>query len=88
MFKRWKKISLIGFLERSNVVETLEGRIQDAFLTAMDNFITTRIELAVRSINESSRDFASVTASSERGEEVGNSALFGKVSDRNSNFVS
>ena len=46
--------------------ETVEGRIHNSVLTAIDNIIRASIELAVRSINASSgRDAASVTANSE-----------------------
>ena len=40
--------------EMSNVVETVEDRIQNAILTAIDNIVTPKIELAIRSINASS----------------------------------
>ena len=54
--------------EISNVVETVEGMIQNAILSATDNIMTARIELALRSINASSgRDVASVTANSGFG---------------------
>ena len=49
----------------------VEGRIQNAILTAIDNIIAPKIELAIRSINASSgRDATSVTANSERGDYV------------------
>ena len=55
--------------ERSNIVDTVEDRIQNAILTAIDNIITPFIELAIRSINASSgRDATSVSANSERRE--------------------
>ena len=55
--------------EMSNVVETVENRIQKAILTGIDNIIAPKIELAIRSINASSgRDVTSVVANSERGE--------------------
>ena len=54
--------------EMVNIVEPVEYRIENAILTAIDNIITPRIEVAVRSIYASSgRDATSVTASSERG---------------------
>ena len=54
--------------EKSNFVDTVEDRIQNAILTAIDNIVVTKIELAIRSITESSgRDVTSVTANSERG---------------------
>ena len=51
----------------SNIVDTVEDRIQNANLTAIDNIVAPKIELAIRSINASSgRDTTSVSASSER----------------------
>ena len=40
--------------EMSNIVDTVEDRIQNAILTAIDNFVAPKIELAIRSINASS----------------------------------
>ena len=63
--------------EMSNIVDTVEDRIQNAILTAIENIVEPKIELAVRSINASSgRDVTSVTANSERGERVGINASF------------
>ena len=57
--------------ELNNIVDTVDDRIQDAILTAIDNNITLMSELAVKSKNASSRwDAASVAVSSERGERV------------------
>ena len=57
--------------EMSNIVDTVEDRIQNAILTAIDNLVTPKIELAIRSINATSgRDATSVFASSERREHV------------------
>ena len=54
--------------EKSNIVETVEDRFQNAILTAIDIIVAHKIEWAIRSINESSeRDATSVTAISERG---------------------
>ena len=51
--------------ETSNTVDTVEDRIQNAFLTAIDSIVAPKIELAIRSINASSgRDVTSVTANS------------------------
>ena len=73
--------------EMGNFVDTVEDRIQNEILTAMDNNITTRINLAVRSKNVSSgRDAASVTANSECGERIGITASFENVSERNNTF--
>ena len=50
----------------SNIVDTVEDRIQNAILTAVDNIVAPKIELAIRSINASfGRDATSVTANSE-----------------------
>ena len=57
--------------EMSNIVDTVEDRIQNAILTAIDNIVTPKIELAIRSINASSgRDANSASAGSERKEHV------------------
>ena len=58
--------------EMSNIVDTVEDRIQNAILAAIDNLVAPRNELAIRSVNASSgRDVTSVTANSERGKRVG-----------------
>ena len=47
--------------EMNNIVDTFEDRIQSAILTAFDNIVTPKIELAIRSENASSgRDVTSV----------------------------
>ena len=70
--------------EMSNIVDTVEDRIQNAILTAIENIIAPKIELAIRSINASSgRDVTSVTANSERGERVGINASFENASENN-----
>ena len=70
--------------EMSNIVDTVEDRIQNAILTAIDNIVTPKIELAIRSINASSgRDATSVSASSERREHVGINASFENASENN-----
>ena len=57
--------------EMSNIIDTVEDRLQNAFLTAIDNIVAPKIELAIRSINASSgRDVTSVSANSERREHV------------------
>ena len=67
--------------EMSNIVDTVEDRIQNAILTAIDNIVTPKIELAIRSINASSgRDVTSVSANSERRERVGINASFENAS--------
>ena len=83
--KVWEKC----FSERthrdlSNIVDTVEGRIQNAFLTAIDYVVSPKNELAIRSINASpGRDGTSVTANSERGKHVGIFAFFGNASGIN-----
>ena len=70
--------------EMNNIVDTVEDRIQNAILTAIENIIAPKIELAVRSINASSgRDVTSVTANLERGERVGINASFENASENN-----
>ena len=64
----------------NNIDDTVEDRIQNAILTAIENIVAPKIELAIRSINASSgRDATSVTENSERGERVGISASFEKT---------
>ena len=49
--------------EMSNIVDTVENRIQNAILSAFDSIVAPKIEIAIRSINASSgRDATSVTA--------------------------
>ena len=68
----------------NNIVNTVEDRIQNAILTAIDNIIAPKIELAIRSINASSgRDVASVSVNSERREQVGIRAPFESASGSN-----
>ena len=70
--------------EMSIIVDTVEDRIQNAILTAIENIVAPQIELAIRSINASSgRDVTSVTANSERGEHVGINASFESASGNN-----
>ena len=70
--------------EMTNIVDTVEDRIQNAILAAIDNIVAPKIELAIRSINASSRrDVTSVTANSERGERVGINASFENASENN-----
>ena len=72
--------------EMGNFVGTVEGRIQNAILTAINNFSTPRIELAVSSRNASSERYtASVTVNSERGKDTGITASFETVSDTDRN---
>ena len=70
--------------EMSNIVDTVGDSIQNAFLIAIDNIVAPKIELAIRSINASSgRDVTSVTANSERGEQVGIDVSFENASGNN-----
>ena len=71
--------------EMRNIVDTVEDRIHNAILTAIDNIVAPKIELAIRSINASSgRDVTSVTANSECGKHVGINAFLEKASENNS----
>ena len=70
--------------EKNNIVDTVEDRIQNAILTAIDNIVAPKIELAIRSKSASSgRDVTSVSANSERREQVGINALFESASGSN-----
>ena len=70
--------------EMSNIVDTFDDRIQNAILAAIDNIVTPKIELAIRSINASSGRYAtSVSANSERREHVGINASFENASGNN-----
>ena len=69
--------------DMSNIVDTVEDRIQNAILTAIDSVITPKIELEIRSIKASSgRNATNVMANSERGEHIGITAPFENVSER------
>ena len=73
--------------EMSNIVDTVEDRIQNAILTAIENIVAPKIELAIRSINASSgRDATSVSTNSERREQIGINASFENAS-RNNNTL-
>ena len=70
--------------EMSNTVDSFEDRIQNAILTAIDNIVAPKIELAMRSINASSGpDVTNVTVNSERGELVGIDTFFENASGNN-----
>ena len=70
--------------EMSNIVDTIEDRIQNAILTVIDNIITPKIELAIRSINASSgQDATSVSANSDHRERTGVNASFENASENN-----
>ena len=70
--------------EMSNIIDTVEDRIKNAILTAIDNIVAPKIELAIRSKNAfSGRDVTSVSANSERREHVGSNAPFENASGNN-----
>ena len=67
----------------SDIVDTVEDKIQNTFLAAIDN-IAPKVELAIRSIDASSgREVTGVTANSECGEHVGINASFENASENN-----
>ena len=71
--------------EMSNIVDTVEDRIQNAILVAIDNIVAPKIELAIRSINASSgRDVTSVSGNSERRDHERINTSFGSASENNS----
>ena len=58
--------------EMSNIVDTVEVRIQNAILAAIYSFVAPMIELEIRSKKASSgQDATNVTTNSERGQHVG-----------------
>ena len=70
--------------EMCNIVDTVEDRIQNAILTAIDNIVAPKIELAIRSVNASSgRDVASASGNSERRDYEGINASFENASENN-----
>ena len=70
--------------EMSNIVDTVEDRIQNAIVTAIENIVAPKIEQAIGSVNASSgRDATSVSANSERWEHVGISTSFENASGNN-----
>ena len=70
--------------EMSNIVDTVEDKIQNAILTAIENIVAPKIELAIRSINASSgQDVTSASATSERRENIGSNVLFENASENN-----
>ena len=75
--------------EMSKIVDTVEDRIQNAVLTAIDKIVAPKIESAIRSINASSgRDVTSVLATSKSRERTGINASFGNASENNNNTLS
>ena len=70
--------------EMNNIIDTVEDRIKNAILTAIDNIVAPKIELAIRSKNAScGRDVTSVSANSERRKRVGINASFENASRNN-----
>ena len=70
--------------EKSNIVDTVEDRIQNEILTTIDNIVAPKIVLAIWSKNApSGRDVTSVAANSERGEHVRINASFENSSGNN-----
>ena len=70
--------------EMSDIVDTVEDRIRNAILTAIDTIVAPKIELAIRSKNASSgRDETRVTAISEYGEHIGITVPFENASENN-----
>ena len=68
----------------NNIVDTVEDRIQNAILTAIDNIVAPKNHLAIRSINAfSGRDVTSVSANLERREQVGINAPLESASGSN-----
>ena len=71
--------------EMSNIVDTVEDRIQNAILTGIHSIVAPKLELEYRSVNASSgQDVTSVTVNSERGEQRGITAPFENASENNS----
>ena len=70
--------------EMNNIIGTVDDRMPNAILTAIDNIVAPKIELAIRSVSASSgRDVTSVSANSERREHVGINASFENASGNN-----
>ena len=71
-------------MEMSDIVDTVEDKNQNAFLTAIDSIITPKIELVFKSINASSGQYAtSDMAGSECVKHIGITAPFENVFERN-----
>ena len=70
--------------KESNIVDTVEDRIQIAILTAIDSMVASKIELAIKSLIASpGRHATSVAANSERGEHAGLNAPLENASGNN-----
>ena len=69
--------------QMSTIVETIKDTNEGAILTPLDNIITAKNKLSVRSINESSgRDAANVTVISDCGEHIEVTVFFENLSER------
>ena len=70
--------------EMSNIVDTVEDRIQNAILTTIENIVAPKSELAIRSMNASSgQDVTGASATSERREYFGSNVPFENTSESN-----
>ena len=70
--------------EMSNIVDTVENRIHNPILTAIDDIVEPKIELAIRSKNATSgRDATSVAANCECRKHVEINASFENASGNN-----
>ena len=70
--------------EKNNIVDTVEVRIQNANLAAIDNIVAPEMEFAIRSSNAfSGRNVTSVSANSECREHAGIGASFENASENN-----
>ena len=70
-------------MEVSNIVDTVEDRIQNAVLTAIDSIVAPKTEWAIRLTNASTGQDARIfTASSEREEQIGITAPLEDVSEK------
>ena len=70
--------------EMSNIVNTVEDRIQNTILIAIENIVAPKIESAIRSMNASSgQDVTSASATSERREYIGLKVPFENASEDN-----
>ena len=71
-------------IEMNNIVDTVEDKIQNAILAAIDNIVAPKIELAIRSSNAfSGWDVTSVSANSECREHAGVGVSFENASETN-----
>ena len=74
--------------EIGNSVDTVQDRIQNEILTALDSIVAPKIEFSFRSVNASSgRDATSVVASCQRGEQLGITAPSENVSERTIHYM-